>query len=109
LTTDIAYGSLARTYAWDAEGRLTKVTDNSGGGTTTSYAYNALGQEVELNTSGGQLEQIFNPQGERVGYYSPANTQCYSRCAPALSRSCAGERVVDARPERIFLDNPAPV
>ena len=71
LTSDIAYGSPARTYAWDAEGRLTQVTDNSGGGTTTSYAYNALGQEVELIASGGQLEQIFNPEGERAGYYSP--------------------------------------
>ena len=36
LTSDISYGNPARTYAWDAEGRLTQVTDNSGGGTTTS-------------------------------------------------------------------------
>ena len=57
-------------YAWDAEGRLTKVTDNSGGGTTTGYVYNALGQIVELTPSVGQLEEIYDPEGQRVGYYS---------------------------------------
>ena len=38
--------SLTALYTWDAEGRLTKVTDNGGNGTTTTYVYNALGQEA---------------------------------------------------------------
>jgi RHS repeat-associated protein len=68
LTTDVS-GLSKRYYAWDADGRLTHVTD-SGGNTTTSYVYNALDQDVEIQTTGGQrMEQIFNPQGERLGYY----------------------------------------
>jgi RHS repeat-associated protein len=86
LTTDAA---TTRTYAWDAEGRLTKVTDNGGNGTTTTYVYNALGQEVELNASAGQLEQIFNPQGERVGYYSGANSQWLLGYVPWNGREIA--------------------
>jgi RHS repeat-associated protein len=69
LTTD---GSSTRNYTWDAEGRLTQVTDNSDG-TSTTYAYNALGQRAELVTTDYQLEQIFNPAGARVGYASVAS------------------------------------
>jgi RHS repeat-associated protein len=70
LTNDPT-GAAARNYTWDAEGRLTQVTDHNGGATTTSYVYNALGQDVEVQTAGGwRLEAIFDPQGQRLGYYS---------------------------------------
>jgi YD repeat-containing protein len=65
------------------------VTDNGGNGTTTTYVYNALGQEVELNASAGQLEQIFDPQGERVGYYSGANSQWLLGYVPWNGREIA--------------------
>jgi RHS repeat-associated protein len=71
LTTDAATN---RSYTWDAEGRITQVVDHSTNNTSTTYIYNAEGQEVELNTAGGQLEQLFDPQGARVGYYSKANS-----------------------------------
>jgi RHS repeat-associated protein len=88
LTTDVS-GLYKRYYAWDAEGRLTQVTD-SGGNTTTSYVYNALGQEVELKTVGGwQLEQVFDPQGQRVGYYSPGNSQWLLAYVPWRGRELA--------------------
>jgi YD repeat-containing protein len=51
LTNDPT-GAAARNYAWDAEGRLTTVTDSSGGRTSTSYVYYALGQDVEIETMG---------------------------------------------------------
>jgi RHS repeat-associated protein len=73
MTSDVAYGNPARNYAWDAEGRLTTVTDNSGGQTSTTYLYNALGQRVEIKTTSWQVEQVFDPQGERIGYYSVAS------------------------------------
>jgi RHS repeat-associated protein len=72
LTTDVS-GPYTRNYTWDAEGRLTQVKDN-GGGTSTTYAYNALGQRAELVTTGWQLEGLFDTQGERVGYYSVASS-----------------------------------
>jgi RHS repeat-associated protein len=72
LTTDVS-GTTTRNYAWDAEGRLYKVTDN-GGNTSTTYIYNTLGQKVETQTTGWQLEQVFDPQGARVGYYSVGST-----------------------------------
>jgi RHS repeat-associated protein len=72
LTTDVS-GPYTRNYTWDAEGRLTQVNDN-GGGTSTTYAYNALGQRAELVTTGWQLEGLFDTQGERVGYYSVASS-----------------------------------
>jgi len=88
LTTDVT-GAATRTYAWDAEGRLTQVTDN-GGNTTTSYVYNALGQEVELKTVGSwQLEQVFDPQGQRVGYYSVGNSQWLLAYVPWRGRELA--------------------
>jgi YD repeat-containing protein len=68
MTSAISYGTPARNYAWDAEGRLTTVTDNSGGQTSTTYLYNALGQRVETKTTNWQVEQVFDPQGE---YYEP--------------------------------------
>ena len=88
LTTDVS-GAATRTYAWDAEGRLTQVTDN-GGNTTTSYVYNALGQEVELKTVGSwQLEQAFDPQGQRVGYYSAGGSQWLLAYVPWSGRELA--------------------
>ena len=75
LTTD-ASGATTRNYGWDAEGRLTQVTDN-GGGTSTTYTYNALGQRAELITTGWQLEQIFDTLGQRVGYYAAGSGANY--------------------------------
>ena len=68
LTTEV-WGTSNRNYSWDAEGRLYKVVDNTGAGTSTTYTYNALGQRAELLTTGWQLEQIFDTLGQRVGYY----------------------------------------
>ena len=91
MTSDISYGSPARNYAWDAEGRITTVTDNSGGHTGTTYVYNALGRRVEIKTSGWQVEQVFDPQGERIGYYSVAsgNNQWLLAYVPFQGRELA--------------------
>ena len=54
------------TYQYDAEGRLASVDS----GSTESYIYNALGQEVRFTTPNYTWDHVYDPAGAWIGRYS---------------------------------------
>ena len=54
------------TYQYDAEGRLASVD----GGTTESYIYNALGQQVRLVSSSYTWDHLYDSAGQWMGRWS---------------------------------------
>jgi RHS repeat-associated protein len=67
------------TYQWDAEGRLSKVTQN--GTTYSTFTYNAFGQPVEGFYPGYNLkvDALFDPYGQELGYYDATTGSWFDR------------------------------
>ena len=54
------------TYQYDAEGRLASVD----GGSTETYTYNVLGQQVRLTTPNYTWDHVYDAAGSWIGRYS---------------------------------------
>src|SRR5208337_5462099 len=69
LTKDCSTAS-NHTYQWDAEGRVASVDS----GSTWSFTYNALGQRVQMASSSGTQELMYDPYGVWLGIYGVVDT-----------------------------------
>jgi RHS repeat-associated protein len=65
LTTDASVGPTPYTYLWDAEGRMTSVTQGST--SIWNFTYNALGQRVQWAYPSGADQHLFDPAGNWLG------------------------------------------
>ncbi len=75
-------------YSWDAEGRLTSVTQS--GTTLATYTYNALGQKVDTTISGvNYYESRYDPAGNLLAYWSGFNLGWYEYLEPLAGRPLA--------------------
>jgi YD repeat-containing protein len=61
-----------RSYEWDSQSRLIKITRGAGSNKTTEYRYNALGQRSEQIDKSGQVSLFNTSQQARLlirGFY----------------------------------------
>lgn len=77
------------TYQWDAEGRVTKVTQN--GSTYSTTTYDAYGQAVEGVYPGYnvRVEGLFDAWGQELGYYSGTGNAWWDRDIRVAGRMIA--------------------
>ncbi|HEV2233149.1 MAG TPA: RHS repeat-associated core domain-containing protein [Terriglobia bacterium] len=61
-------GTGSSSYTWDAEGRLASVD----GGATSTYIYNALGQQAEIQLTGParNFERLYDPAGQELSEFN---------------------------------------
>jgi RHS repeat-associated protein len=79
----------ATNYTWDAEGRLTAMTEN--GTTYFTNIYNSRGQVVEAVYPGfnSKVEGIFDPSGRELGHYDGVNNAWWDTDVWAAGRMVA--------------------
>jgi len=89
----ITAGIAAHTYTWDAKGRLATASTPSGGTSTTSFIYNALGERVQLLGPTYTYNYPFDAFGQEIGIHN--------------SSSGWGHYTVEMAGRRIFLSGSA--
>jgi RHS repeat-associated protein len=79
----------ATNYSWDAEGRLTTISEN--GAAYATNTYNADGQVVEVTYPGfnAKVEGIFDPGGRELGNYDGVHNVWYDQDIWAAGRIVA--------------------
>src|SRR2546427_5620844 len=92
LTSD-GTGTGTYSYTWNAEGRLATATTPSGGTSTTSFIYNALGERVQLVAPTYTYNYPFDAFGKEIGIHN--------------SSTGWGHYTVEMAGRRIFLSGSA--